>query len=127
MLSESASSQPRPTLCDPVDCIRQAPLSMGFSRQEYCSGMPFPSPGGLPNPGIKFGSPALQADSFSSEPPGKPQYGSQTSRIRYQDSIARISDLVSSELHIWFQLIRGQNVQRISSSRMFMQDTVVGN
>ena len=49
----------------------QAPLSMGFSRQEYCSGLPFPSPGDLPNPGIKPGSPALQADALSSEPPGK--------------------------------------------------------
>ena len=52
---------------------RQAPLSMGFSRQEYWSGLPFPSPGDLPNPGIEPGSPALQADALSSEPPGKPR------------------------------------------------------
>jgi len=45
----------------------QAPLSMGFSRQEYCSGLPFPSPGDLPDPGIKPRSPALQADSLSTE------------------------------------------------------------
>ena len=51
---------------------RQAPLSMGFSRQEYWSGWPFPSPGDLPNPGIKLRSPALQVDSLLSEPPGKP-------------------------------------------------------
>ena len=44
----------------------QAPLSIGFSRQEYWSGLPFPSPGGLPNPGIKHESPALQADYFLS-------------------------------------------------------------
>ena len=50
----------------------QTPLSMGFSRQEYWSGLPFPSPGDLPNPGIKPGSPALQADALLSEPPGKP-------------------------------------------------------
>ena len=50
----------------------QAPPFMGFSRQEYCSGLPFPSPGDLPNPGIKPGSPALQADALTSEPPGKP-------------------------------------------------------
>ena len=50
----------------------QAPLSMGFSRQEYWSGLPFPSPGDLPNTGIKPGFPALQADSLTSEPPGKP-------------------------------------------------------
>ena len=50
----------------------QAPLSMGFSRQEYWSGLPFPSPEYLPNPGNKPGSPALQADTLSSQPPGKP-------------------------------------------------------
>ena len=50
----------------------QAPPSMGFSRQEHWSGLPFPSPGDLPKPGIKPGSPALQADSLTSEPPGKP-------------------------------------------------------
>ena len=50
----------------------QAPPSMDFSRQEYWSGLPFPSPGDLPDPGIKPGSPALQADTLPSEPPGKP-------------------------------------------------------
>ena len=49
----------------------QAPPSMGFSRQEYWSGLPFPPPGDLPNPGIKPRSPTLQADSLPSEPPGK--------------------------------------------------------
>ena len=51
----------------------QAPLSMGFSRQEYWSGLPCPSAGDLPQPGIKPGSPPLQADSLPSEPPGKPR------------------------------------------------------
>ena len=46
----------------------QAPPSMGFSRQEYWSGFLFPSPGGLPYPGIKPKSPALQADALTSEP-----------------------------------------------------------
>ena len=50
----------------------QAPPSMGFSRQECWSGLPFPSPGDLPDPGIKPGSPALQADALPSEPPGTP-------------------------------------------------------
>ena len=50
----------------------QAPLSMGFSRQEYWSGLPFPSPGDLPDSGIELGSSALQADSLLSEPPVKP-------------------------------------------------------
>ena len=51
----------------------QAPLSMGFSRQEYWSGLPFPSPGALNNPGIEPGSPASQIDALPSEPPG-PNY-----------------------------------------------------
>ena len=50
----------------------QAPLSMGFSRQEYWSGLPCPPPGDLPDPGIESRSPALQVDSLLSEPPGKP-------------------------------------------------------
>ena len=50
----------------------QAPLSMGFSRQEFWSGLPFPSTGDLPNPGIEPGSPTLQTGTLPSEPPGKP-------------------------------------------------------
>ena len=46
--------------------------SMGFSRQEYWSGLPFPSPGDLLDPGTEPGSPALEADALTSEPPGKP-------------------------------------------------------
>ena len=55
----------------PWSVVYQASLSMGFSRQEYWNGLPFPSPRDLPDPGIKPGSPALQADSLPSEPPGK--------------------------------------------------------
>ena len=50
----------------------QAPLSMGFSGQEYWNGLLFPSPEDLPNPGMEAVSPAWQADSFTAEPPGKP-------------------------------------------------------
>ena len=57
-----------PTLATPWTVASQAPLSMGFSRQVYWSGLPFPSPGDLPNPGIKPGSPELQADSLPTEP-----------------------------------------------------------
>ena len=64
---ESEIAQSCPTLCDPVDY--QAPPSMGFSRQEYWSGLPFPSPGDLPDPGIELGSAALQAEALPSEPP----------------------------------------------------------
>ena len=56
-----------PTLATPWTVAHQAPLSMGFSRQEYWSGLPFPSPGDLPNPGIEPRSPILQADSLPTE------------------------------------------------------------
>ena len=62
-----------PTLVTPWIITLQAPLSIGLSRQEYWSGLPFASPGNLPDPGIEPGSPALQADSLPSEPLGKPK------------------------------------------------------
>ena len=55
-----------PTLVTPQTVVCQAPVSMAFSRQEYWSGLPFPSPGDLPDPGIKPRSPALQGDSLHS-------------------------------------------------------------
>ena len=55
------------TLATPWTVAHQAPLSMGFARQEYWSGLPFPSLGDLPNPGIKLGSPALKADFLLTE------------------------------------------------------------
>ena len=61
----SDSAIPRTAACP-------APLSVELSRQQYWSVLPFPSPGDLPNLGIKPGSPALQADALPSEPPGKP-------------------------------------------------------
>ena len=60
------------TLLTPWTIACQAPLSMGFSREGYWSGLPFPSPDNLPNPEIKPGSPASQADILPSESPGKP-------------------------------------------------------
>ena len=59
-------------LMTPWTVACQVPLSMGFSRQEYWSGLPFPSPGDLPDPGIELRSPALQADSLPIELQGKP-------------------------------------------------------
>ena len=60
------------TLCEPMDCsLLGSSLFMRFSKQEYWSGLPFPSPGDLPGPGIEPRSPTLQADSLPSEPPGK--------------------------------------------------------
>ena len=68
----------------PWSVARQAPLSMAFPRQEYWSGLPFPSPGDLPNPGIEPGSPTLQADDLLSEPPGKSHFSRGTSELVFQ-------------------------------------------
>ena len=65
---ESEVTQSCPTLCDTMHCGYQASPSIGFSRQEYWSELPFPSPRDLPDPGIEPGSPA---DGLQSEPPGK--------------------------------------------------------
>ena len=62
-------------LATPWTVAYHAPLSMGFSRQEYWSGLPFPSPEDLPDPEIEPGSPALEADALPSEPPGKSTSG----------------------------------------------------
>ena len=72
VVKKSEVAQSCPTLCDPMDCSLPAPPSMEFSRQEYRSGLPFPSPGDLPNPGIEPRSPTLQAGTLPSELPGKP-------------------------------------------------------
>ena len=68
-------AKPGLTLATPWTVSRQAPLSLGFSRQEYRSGWSFPPPGGLPDPGIESESPvspALAGGFFTTEPPGKP-------------------------------------------------------
>ena len=70
--SRSVSHSVVSDFTNPWTIARQAPLSMEFSRQEYWRRLPFPSVGNLPNPGIEPDSPALQADSLPSEPPGKP-------------------------------------------------------
>ena len=66
-----AHAQLCPTFCDPRDIALQAPLSMGFPGQEYWSGLPFPLPGNVPDPGIKYASPTLAGGFFTSVPPGK--------------------------------------------------------
>ena len=78
----------------------KAPPSMGFSRQEYWSALPFPSPGDLPYPGIEPGSPTLQADTLTSEPPGKPI-------VRYYSAIKR-KGLFHGWLSPWVQRNWGQ-------------------
>ena len=75
----------------------QAPPSMGFSRQEYWNGLPFPSPGDLPDSGIEPGSPAFQADALASQPPGNPK---STSNIHRKNSCLSWS---SNTLVTWYQ------------------------
>ena len=82
MKSESEVRQSCPTLCDPVDCSHQAPAPMGFSRQEYWSGLPSSSPGDLPDPGIEPRSPTLQAEALTSDPPG--MKGGQLQKIYWE-------------------------------------------
>ena len=69
----------------------QAPPSLGFSRQEYWSGLPLPSSGVLPDPGIEPRSPTLQVDALTSEPPGKP---------RWYDSVIEAKNLIELYMKI---------------------------
>ena len=81
-----------PIIVIPWTAARQAPLSMGFLRQEYWSGSLFPSPGDPSRSGVKLGSPALQADSLPTEPPGKPL---QTWKESGSGSCSVVSDFVT--------------------------------
>ena len=74
MKSESEVTQSCPIFCNPWTVACQAPPSMGFSKQEYWNGLPFPSPGDLPDQGIEPKSPIFWEDSLSAEPQGKPIY-----------------------------------------------------
>ena len=65
----------------PWTVARQAPLPMGFPRQEYWSGLPFPTPGDLPYPGIEHRSPVLAGRFFTTEPPGRPSFAHRNSKI----------------------------------------------
>ena len=72
LLLLSLVTQLCPSLCNPMHLAHQAPLSMGFSRQEYWSMLPFPSPGDIPNPRIKPVSPSLAGRFCTTKPPGQP-------------------------------------------------------
>ena len=83
-----------PTLVTPLTVARQAPGTMEFSRQEYWSGLPFPIPGDLPNPGIEpisLESPALAGGSFTTAPPGKPLWD------HYLSSLGLVSSTVKQQ------------------------------
>ena len=96
--------------CNPMDCSHQAPLSMGFSRQEYWSGLPFPSPGDLPDPGIEPASPALQADSLPTELGQKP--------LNTVLHLNRVECLVCCNRIAFKQIISFQRPQSSSSPRL---------
>ena len=90
----------------PRTVARQTLLSMGSSRQEYWSGLPFPSPGDLPNPGIEPRSPALQADTLTSELPGKGllkilSFSSEVSTIVWHFIYYSLLLLISSSILGW--------------------------
>ena len=72
----------------------QAPPSMGFSRQEYWSGLLFPPPEDIPNPGIELRSPALRADSLPSEPPGNPSFQGRAFKGRLGAGCCRMCDFL---------------------------------
>ena len=101
------------TLVTPWTVACQAPLSMGFSRQEYWSGLPFPSPGDLPDPGIEPASPALQADSYQLSYEGSP---SSVRSLKKQKSSKKTSTsaLLSmpKSLTVWISTNYGKFLKR---------------
>ena len=79
------------TLYDPMEWGFQAPLSMGFSRQECWSGLPLPPPGDLPDPGLELGAPALEANSLQTKLPGK-QYSISTSFLAPEERLCEVAN-----------------------------------
>ena len=78
----------------------QAPLSIGFSRQEYWSGLPVPSPGDLPDPGTEPRSLSLHADSLPSEPPGKPKVGGREQQTSVGQTVRPLLSSSASKLSL---------------------------
>ena len=105
-LLTSISHSVMPDSATPWTAAHQAPLSMWFSRQGYWSGLPFPSPGDLPNPGINLGCPAMQAESLLTELQGKPllaysERKGKGSRSVVPDSLQPHGLSPTSLLHPW--------------------------
>ena len=107
--------------CDPVDVACQAHLSVGFFRQEYWSGLPFPSPGDLPDPQMKPRSPALQADSLPTELWGKPKLTmdmlNYMSTLNQQWRVGVQSDYLLSEFSL-----QGQKHRHLLKAAHFLQN-----
>ena len=114
-------TQSCPTLCNPWAVAHQAPLSMGFSRQEYWSGLPFPSPEDLPDPGIEPRSPSLQADALTSAPPGRPRFNPWVGKIPWRRKWQPIPVLLPGESHGQRSLMGSSHssVQSLSHVQLF--------
>ena len=101
------------TLCNTTVVAYQAPLSMEFSRQAYWSGLPFPSPGDLPNPGIEPGSPALQADALPSEPKSLlMKVKVESEKVGLKLNIQKMKIMASGPITSW--QIDGETVETVS-------------
>ena len=102
----------------------QAPLSMGFPRQEHWNGLPFPSPGDLPNPEIKAASPVWAGEFFTTEPPGKPYFYFGLAVLQFIcDELLEIFSVISQRVyqsliicHLLFSLLLSE---RANSKRYF--------
>ena len=94
----------------------QAPLSVGFPRKEYWSGLPFPSPGDFPNPAIEPKSPALTGESFTAEPSGKaPNLMTPPSKSNYLPKVQSLVTILLGVRAPTYEFIRGDTVQSIAS------------
>ena len=94
----------------------QAPLSVGFPRKEYCSGLPFPSPGDFPNPAIEPESPALTGESFTAEPSGKaPNLMTPPSKSNYLPKVQSPVTILLGVRAPTYEFIRGDTVQSVVS------------
>ena len=97
----------------PWTTVCQAPLSMGFLKQEYCSGLPFSTWGDLPNPGIKPSSPALQADSLLLSSQGSPSIHNWRKCISYKTKFFKSSNFLQS--HVLFSETHKISITEMSS------------
>ena len=102
-------------LCDPVDCSPPGSSVLGFSRKEHWSGLPFPSPGDLADPGIKARSPVLQADSLPSEPHLLIIFVDEPYSTRKRERIKEIKQIKQRHVHGQVRSARFRNIKMIES------------
>ena len=125
LYSKSEVAQSCPTPCDPWTVAHQASPSMGFSRQEYWSGLPFPSPGDLPDPGIEPGFPTLEPDSLTSEPPGKQQTFKISAKkaFEFQEETDK-SITIDRDFNTHLTLLHRTCIQEIRSNIKVLMNTI---